>query len=204
MTAANKTPCCNKRKVVLSLFAVAALFWFVGCTSVITAPESPADPVEVYFLMDNIHRGLWLPDPATGDYWEYGYGDWDWYAMNHDRWYHTFDTSLWPTQGTLGRRVDSATNAAAISARYPWMQLYRIRVSRAKAELLHAELESVFAEGRESQIYNSRYRMSFVHYSDSYWFLHNCNDEVADWLVQLGCHVSWVPIRLDLEMASQG
>ena len=43
--------------------------------------------------------------------------------------------------------------------------------------------------------------MSFVPHEDGYWFLYNCNDVVARWLQELGCSVSWVPIRLDLEVA---
>ena len=78
------------------------------------------------------------------------------------------------------------------------MKLHEIPVACTDMTALRDALESAFAKGVDEQVYNARYRMSFVPSPDGYWFLHNCNDAVARWLEKLGCSVSWVPIRIDL------
>ncbi len=189
------------KTVLLLLVLGTGLFFAVtGCTSVIYPPESPKDPVPTYLLMDDRHRGVLLP-LKDGGFVEYGYGDWDWYANNHDHWYHVFDTVLWPTEGALGRRFSAAKNGDEIRRQFPWMELHEFMVDRKNMEGLSAELAAAFAKGAEQEVYNSRYQMSFVHHEDGYWCLCNCNDVVARWLEVLGCSVSWVPIRMDLEVA---
>lgn len=152
--------------------------------------------------MDDRHRGVVLPR-VEGGFVEYGFGDWDWYAENCDRWYHAFDTVLWPTQGTLGRRLTAARNGDELRARFSWMNLYEIRVDRTKMEALRAELAKTYAKESAREVFNARYGMSFVPCADSYWCLFNCNDAVTVWLRKLGCSVSWVPIRVDLSVAPE-
>ena len=190
-----------KLVVVLLLLASLGLFAVTGCTSVIRPPTSPQDPVATYLLMDDLHRGLWLPRKEGGLV-EYGFGDWDWYANNHDSWYHAFDTILWSTQGTLGRRFTSSRSGEELRRQFYWMKLHKILVARKDMDALRKELEDAFAEGVNEQVYNARYRMSFVPSVEGYWFLHNCNDAVANWLAKLGCSVSWVPVRLDLAVGA--
>lgn len=185
----------------LPLLAVAVFLGVTGCVSEIRPPTSPEDPVATFLLMDDRHRGLLLPR-VEGGFVEYGFGDWDWYAQCCDRWYHTFDTVLWPTQGTLGRRLSPARDGEELRRQFSWMDLHEIIVARHKMEALRAELAAAYAKEANREVYNSRYRMSFVPH-DSYWFLHNCNDAVAAWLQKLGCSVSWVPIRLDLSVVQQ-
>ena len=183
----------------LLLLGTVGLFAVTGCTSVIHPPRAPEDPVAVYLLMDDQHRGLWLPAGASG-FVGYGFGDWDWFATNHDAWYYVFDTVLWPTHGTLGRRSSAARSADELRRELHWMQLHEIVVARGNMEALRAELADSFAKGADEQVYNELHRMTFVPHPDSYWFLYNCNDAVTGWLRKLGCSVSWVPIRLDLTM----
>jgi hypothetical protein len=149
--------------------------------------------------MDDRHRGLLLPR-VEGGFVEYGFGDWDWYATNHDSWYHVFDTVLWPTQGTLCRRFIPARNGTELRQQFYWMELFEIVAARSAMESLRAELANTYACNAEREVHNTRYRMFFVPHRDGYWFLHNCNDAVATWLEQLGCSVSWVPIRLGLQV----
>ncbi len=194
---------CKRWKLVVLLLLLATLGLFaIACgTSVILPPAAPEDPVTTYLLMDDLHRGLWLPREEGGLV-EYGYGDWDWYANNHDSWYHVFDTILWSTQGTLGRRFSSSESGDELRRQFYWMQLHEISVARKDMEALRRELADAYAEGVDRQVYNARYRMSFVPSQDGYWFGHNCNDAVADWLTKLGCEVSWVPIRIGLAVGT--
>ena len=56
--------------------------------------------------------GVVVPDGQTPQqrYLEYGFGDWDYYALEHNAWYLIFDTVLWSTQGALSRREFQADN----------------------------------------------------------------------------------------------
>ena len=47
---------------------------------------------------------------------------------------------------------------------------------------------------------------TFVPHDRCYWLPQNCADITAEWLVDLGCEVSWVPActALAVEIASDG
>lgn len=179
--------------------ALAFLAAISGCTSTVKPPESPADPVVVFLRSEARHRGLVLPGP-NGTFVEYGYGDYDWYALSKDSWYQVFDTILWPTPGTLGRRFLTASSLSDPGRYYPSSRFESIRVERRRAAELEAELSRSFRD-RESEIHlNAEYEMEFVPYPDRFWFGHNCHDATAEWLRELGCTVSRTPIRGGLEL----
>jgi hypothetical protein len=186
---------------VLAAVACAAVFAAFGCTSTVTPPPAPEDPQAVYLLQDDRHVGLLLPR-APGRVVEYGFGDWDWYAMERDAWYNVFDTVLWPTQGTLCRRELAAHGAADLRARLPWATVHEFAVERARAGALLLDLDAQFAAHADELHHSARYGMDFVPHDDGYWLFHNCNDVLADWLRRLGCEVSWVPVRLGLAVTA--
>jgi hypothetical protein len=154
-----------------------------ACTSVVTPPENPADPVDVYLIEEGIHTGVALP--RGEEHVEYGYGEWGWYALNHTAWYDVFDTILWPTQGALGRRIVRQIPANA----------QKLRVAKSDAERLLRELDGRYEARRETEIYNETTRMHLVQVDEDFWCCFTCADAAADWLRSLGCSVSWVLIR---------
>lgn len=188
--------------VVFVCFAVVILLG--GCTSTIHPPKNPENPCRVYLVKEALHRGLILPvsgggerDGGRRDYVEYGYGDWDWYARNRNSWYHVFDTVLWPTQGTLGCRWWTPQQIE-------WLEdqgrATAITVPTAAAQSLRADLEESFRQGATAALHNSLNGMTFVKHPHRFWCFHNCNDGVVDWLRSLDCRVSWILIRLDLDV----
>ena len=168
-----------------------------GCISIVTPPPHPSDPVTVYLVNEAMHKGILFPR-ANGTFVEYGFGDWDWYALGYDSWYHAFDTVLWPTQGTLGRRLAPVRDAASLRNFYSGVVLDPLIVEKADATALLEELDQAYDRNVETSHYNPQYRTHFVEHDDGYWFLYNCNDAAADWLRKLGCSVSFVLIRLGL------
>lgn len=189
----------GRRRLRLALaaagLAALAVAW-TGCVSTVTPLPSPAEPVTVYLRHEARHRGLILPR-AAGGHVEYGYGDWDWYALQRNRWYHAFDTLLWPTPGTLGRRILPVGTLAELQATYPASVLHPLPVERGAAARLEEELEWQFASGGVA-LYNPAYGLHFVPHPDRFWLFHNCNDALASWLQALGCRVSPAPVRLGL------
>ncbi len=186
-------------KYLLLLMILAAFFWVAGCISTVTPPRDPEDPVTVYLVEGPCHAGVVLPKPQGGMV-DFTYGDWDWFATNHDSWYHAFDTILWPTQGALGRRGLPTRDRVALEARFPPDWLKPFQASREKAAKLLGILESRFRVHEAESVFNSRFGLTFVPDDQGYWFLKNCNDTTADWLRMLDCSVSWVPIRLGLRL----
>ena len=185
------------------------LVLLVGCTSTVVPPLDPVDPVEVFVLSEAMHTGLVLPpDPgASGNpdqYVEFGFGDWDWYALGNDAWHNAFATVLWPTQGGLGRRTFGARTPAELRRRASWAKLQPIVVSREKAALLRRRLQAEFDGARKQVVVNRRYGFRFVPTRYSYWLWQNCADLAVDWLQELDCSVWWCPVRYGLWVAPSG
>jgi hypothetical protein len=167
-----------------------------GCASTVKAPERVDDPVSVLLVREALHRGIVFP--RATDMVEFGFGDWAWYALEEDEWYDVFPTVLWPTRGTLSRRVIEADDAASARAALPWLEFVELRVERSAAEQLRVRLEEQFAAAAGELVQPAGRTLQFVPCEGSYWFGHNCADVAAQWLEELGCEVSWLPIRFDL------
>ena len=193
--------CCRRRLGLLSIACVVLGIWcLTGCVSIVTPPSNPEVPVTVYLVSDASHTGLVFPSPKGG-YVEYAYGEWDWYALKNDQWYSIFDTLLWPTQGTLGRRIVPADDGRALGELYASAGLEVIVVSSEKVADLLKELDRQYAKGLKDGPSADAYSLTFVKHDDGFWYLYNCKDATAEWLRRLDCSVSWVPIRLGLSLA---
>ena len=194
------------RRRTLALLAflgtLLALGAWSSCASVVTPPKDPPDPVEVRLLSTGRHAGLLLP-VGDGRTVEYGYGEWSWYALAKDDWWRAPAVVLWPTQGTLGRRYVLDADLAAMRGSYGAGTLAVLRVSRASVERLLARLDAAFAAGGEPR-FHALYDMEFVKHAEGFWMLHDCHDEVAEWLEQIGCDVSWAPVRVGLRVVDEG
>ena len=176
--------------------ALGAVF---GCVSTVTPPAQVKEPQTVYLMFDKLHRGLVLPEEEKG-YIEYDFGDWDWYALNKNQWYHVFGTVLVPNRGTLGRRVIAARDGEELRTLFHWMQIKELSVEKDRVSALREDLGAQYRKRAGEEVVNERYGISFVPHEDRFWFLYNCNDAVAGWLRRLGCRVCWVPVRLSLSV----
>jgi len=170
-----------------------------GCTSIVTPPEGPAAPTVVYLLREAMHVGLVLPQPeAQGlGFVEYGFGDWSWYALGNDAWYHVFATVLWPTAGALCRRDYAGVDGAGLQrwCAVAQRELDSMTVGGAEAARLRERLERDFRDAAGGQVARPELGMVFVPAPGSYWFANTCADVTADWCRELGCKISWAPIR---------
>jgi hypothetical protein len=194
----------NRRRRWLALVLVAAPCAVAAtcCTSTVTPPAGVVTPATVFLLREAMHTGIVLPPAREADeYVEFGYGDWSWFALGNDAWYHAFATVLWPTAGALGRRTFGARTADELRARVTWAELQAIDVERDRAHALRGELQRAFDAGLGDARPRPDLGWVFVPDDRSYWFAHNCADVAAAWFEQLGCSVSWAPIRRGLTRA---
>jgi len=184
----------------IALFCILLLFLLSGsCVSTIRPPAKINDPCEVYLLKEASHVGIVLPD-FEGGYVEYGYGDWDWYAMMCNSWYHTFDTILWPTQGCLGRRTISSRDS---KPHHESAELQLITVEKIGACRLLKLLSDGFNKNISTLHHNRAYGIEFVHHDAGFWLFNNCNDLLVDWMIYMGCEASWRPVCLGVDVQTR-
>jgi len=191
-------PAGKHRLVLLALIGALAFALWTGCASTVTPPARVDDPITVSLLSTGRHAGVLLPCP-DGRTVEYGYGDWGWYALMKNDWWRAPATVLWPNQGTLGRRYIAADDFAAMGDTYGGGTLQRIAFSRERSAQLLAKLDAQFAAGGAPH-FNATYDMWFVKHPKDFWGFHDCHDEVADWLRDLGCSVPWALVRTGLKL----
>lgn len=181
--------------------AACALLALAACTSTVTPPPDPAAPTTVYLLREAMHTGLVLPPEGTGDeYVEFGFGQWSWFALGNDSWYHAFGI-LWPRQGTLGRRTFHAADGTELARRVYWAELSPLVVAGARVHALHTRLQHEHDDALANAIAQPAYGWTFIPYDRSYWLAQTCADIAAEWLTELDCAVGWAPIRTGLAIA---
>ncbi len=170
----------------------------IGCSSVVRPPQKVKNPVSIFVVSAALHSGIVLPTKEEGSYVEYGFGEYRWYALNQDAWYRVFPSVFYPTQGALGRRLFDANNNESIRRNAYAHAVHEIKVENSKLVALREKLKKQFSESGQP-IWNSSYQMSFAKL-ESYWLFNSCHDRTALWLKELGCHVTWSPVRLGLKI----
>ncbi|MBK8978037.1 MAG: DUF2459 domain-containing protein [Planctomycetes bacterium] len=188
---------------VLVLLALGVAIGLGACTSTIRPPRDvPPERAEtVWVVQDRMHLGLWFRRDAGGLV-EYGYGEWDWYALGHKGWPRVFPVILWPTAGTLARREVATGDIDEVRRHFPTSHFEPLVADLDKVRALRARLDATFeAAARRAVVGGGDWNMAFVPSDDDYWCLWNCNDAAADWLRALGCDVSSWPLRTGIRFA---
>jgi len=166
------------------------LFVLSGCATTIVPPAGVLHPQPVFVLDHGRHTSLVLPHPDGLV--RYAYGDWRWYAREDTGIFHGMAALLWPTQGTLGRRVlpgPATEEGVRRSVGVVVEHLYMIPVEATRAAALREELEGLFLAQRATRTYSAASDLEFVHHPDGYSAFNNSNHMLADWLEALGCDV---------------
>jgi hypothetical protein len=191
-----------RRRLAIAPLLFALLVWSVSCSTTIRPPANPLEPTTVLLLREAMHTGLVMPSPdRTGEYVEFGFGDWSWFALGNDAWYDAFATVLWPTRGGLGRRTFLAANVDALRARVYWADLQTVEVPGARMRALRDALQQQWTAGLPNAVEQRRLGWTFVPSERSYWWANNCADVAAEWFEALDCEVGWAPIRTGLTVA---
>lgn len=176
--------------LVLIVLILPTPFLVIGCGATIRPPADPENPVKVYLIDYGRHTGLVLPRQEPREYVEYHYGEWAWFAENRSGPLSTVRALVFPSRGTLARREHSGTiDEAALARSYIFDSMYELTVGAAEADALRDRLDERFESAIETETYNPRQAMHFVHDERSYTFWGNSNTVLADWLRELGCEV---------------
>jgi hypothetical protein len=175
--------------------ALLLLLTTIGCTTTITPPTNPKDPVTIHLLDHGRHPSLILPR-SDGTFVRYVFGDWQWYALADTGFLQAFDAMLLPSQGALGRRIlNDADDFDYMKRRDPAEHTHVLTVSRADVAALDERLDTLFAQNASTLRVNKEYDLDFVHHPDRYHFFHNCNHVMKQWLQSLHCRVHGAAIQ---------
>ena len=175
---------------VILVMAVSTPFLVSGCGATVRPPADPENPVNVYLIDYGRHTGLVLPREEPRSYVEYHYGEWAWFAENRTGPLSSVRAMVFPSRGTLARREHSGTiDEQTLARSYIFDSLYSLTVGAAEAEALRLRLDERFESEIETETYNPRQAMHFVHDERRYTFWGNSNTVLAGWLRELGCEV---------------
>jgi hypothetical protein len=196
------------RALPIVLLPLLAVLGPLGCATTVVPPRDVHSPATVYLADYGRHSSVALPH-ADGEFVEYTYGEWRWFALNDTGFFEAFRALGWPSQGALGRRVlvkrpanaeqgDSAngrtewrSQAPDGGGEAPWPEpgvtLFELMVERAAAAALAAELEARWKANESQAVFNPLYGLHFVPDESRYHVFGNCNPETARWLRELGC-----------------
>ncbi|MCC5786385.1 MAG: hypothetical protein JJU33_06780 [Phycisphaerales bacterium] len=176
--------------LAIVVLALPTAFLVSGCGATIRPPHDPQDPVSIYLIDYGRHTGIVLPRDEPRTYVEYHYGEWAWFAENRAGPLSSVRAMVFPSRGTLGRREHSGTiDEQTLARSYIFDTIYTLTVGAAEAGALRDRLDNRFDSAIETETYNPRQAMHFVHDEKSYTFWGNCNPVLAGWLRELGCEV---------------
>lgn len=171
-----------------------------GCANHVTVPEDPTSPVQAYLINHGRHASLVLPD-SNGQWRRYVHGEWRWYALDETGPLRAIQAILWPTQatigrGTLSRSPENGSPLPGIPEGYA--EAISFQVSQSRVASLRQRLDDYF-ENPEMHHYQPIYALEFVPFPRSYWFLHQSNEVIANWLRALGLEVRGPTLFSDWE-----
>lgn len=172
---------------ILCLLAVVGLL--AGCANTIYPPALPDETRRMYLVDVGRHTRLafGLPD---GEFVEYGYGEWRWYALMEDAWWRAPAVLFWPTRGTLGRREWRGPEAESrLLTEYAGLEVLPLPAAEGKVAALVAKLDRAFRRESAGMVRNRIYELDFVPCDRPYSLLNNSNHLVKEWLEQTGYEV---------------
>jgi len=163
----------------------------IACVNHISSPTQAIDPVQIYLVDHGRHPSIILP--REGAWTRYAYGDWSWYAVGQENLFTAISAMLWPTQAALGRREFPA-NWQPLERnsliREGFVKILPLMADGKMVAQLSSQLEEIFAANQNQLLLNPTYNLEFVPHPRSYWFAHQSNQVMAQWLRELGFHIS--------------
>ena len=177
-------------------FLLFTLTLLSGCAATIEPPVT--DPnMRPVFLLDHGRTSSLVLVSDNGSMTRYTYGEWLWYAKQQTGVRRAFAALFIPTTATLGRKDLNSPPTAANLRRQLAVEVAELHCLAAQpqnVETLRHKLDALFAQQRNSLIYNKNYDLEFVVHPQPYTLWHNSNHVVAAWLNELGFNVAGSPM----------
>lgn len=172
---------------LLGMWSVIVLS-LTGCSLTVRVPPPAENSLTCYLVDHGYHGSLVLPG-ARGEFHEYVYGEYQWFALENDSWYRVFPALFWPTESTMGTRLIKALSTRELIRQLNAVEVYPFKAQRDRVENLHARLQREMETGDQERMIMSG-DMVFVPHTSKYYLGHTCNTLLTVWLEELGCEVS--------------
>lgn len=169
-----------------------------GCSATAYCPSPSENARPAFLLTHGRHTTLVLSD-GEGQLERFAYGDWRYYAQERDNVWTGVRALLWPTRAALARQeyevAEPVTQQEVITAVSVAIgELHSLELEGNSVDELRHELNQRFQAGAENElVISQRYDFTFVPHPRNYWFWHNSNHQVADWMEAMGCEVRGNP-----------
>jgi hypothetical protein len=187
------------RRSAFALVCWLALMLAAGCTSLVSPPATPIDPTGIYLADYGKHASLLFVH--KGKLTEYAFGDFDWFALNKNKWPDAMRALFVSRGGGLGRRELAPPATTQNVADYVGARrVMGFAVSSSRVEALADALAKEYDQHAEVMVYNSLIQLYFVHVPERYWMFHNCNHVVARWLRALDVDVGGLTTTSDFRI----
>ena len=174
------------------------LLLLCGCVARVVppAPQTLAQPVDVYLLDHGRHASLLLPHEKGGVV-RYSYGDWRWYVKGERRFWTGVAAMLWPTKAGLGRghylHVDLPQEMGLLVPE-GLDEAYVMQAELQQVRLLQRQLDRHFTQQPLfTSVYSATHGLDFVPYPRRYTAFHQSNLKVAQWLRALNMNITGSP-----------
>jgi hypothetical protein len=185
----------NKRKPLkfsLSLVVIGLLALAISaCSTTLVLPQKNASMEQVYLIKYATWGHHSLAFYRDGKITEFTYGDWELFALNQRDGWTAWKNMTFSTQGALGKKVTQWDLNEPLCDKFKDCELVAPFLAPTQKVLeLREELESMYTQNIQSEVFNDKEGVHFVKYPIPYWGFHNCNHELVSWLEKLGAEVS--------------
>jgi hypothetical protein len=177
-----------------------------ACTVRVVPPVNPVNPTVVYLCDYGVHSSLLIP-VAKGRYVEYLYGDWNWAALCHTKWWDALGAIFWSQQATLGRRfiTQTADQKMPTTPDGPKTET-AIIVNGDGCRKVLTEMAARWETDRAAHPDAASIVSDFWYVKDDqhYWWLHDCNLNTADSLAEMGCEIHGYAVWSKFDVQKNG
>jgi hypothetical protein len=153
----------------------------------VTPPPHPIDPTAIYVLDYGHHSSVIFP-AGKNAFVEYSFGDWDYYALNHNSPCDALHALFASSSGAFGRRstvvAEGRTTPDIFDARS-----FTVYVSRADEQRVVRGLEARWQSHAATVVRDIPDNVDFVQDPQPYSWDNDCNEIVTSWLRDMGCQV---------------
>ncbi len=185
----------RKPPTLLTAISLAFLaFSLSGCAWRVMAPPPPTDPVTVHLTAYALHSRVAVPDEeGTGRMIEYGFGDWDYYALQRTGAWRGFRALFFSRASAFSRReLPARDDPEAFRVLAGGKRTLSVEVERERADALREELEARWhaldSAGADFAI-RAGSGVELRRTEERYHLFRNSNHRSATWMRELGCEV---------------
>jgi hypothetical protein len=171
-----------------------------GCSARIIPPAHVADPVPVFVADYGRHSSILLPD-EDGKLLEFAWGDYEWFAVNHNNAGDALAALFWSHGSTMGIRwLATAPQRRDLREVVGCDRLMRFCASGKKAAALRKQLTERVNRHLDTMVFNPWTDFAMVRDDEHYAMWHNCNHLTAEWVRQLDCDVKGTALLSHFEL----